>query len=107
MKIQESKADGNGQAETKEAKLKKGQNFDENRDYSIYFTEKYEPEKIIGATDEYGGLHFLIKWKDNRQADLIPAKVANVKIPQVFDFVYSIQQFIFYFRWLLHSTNNV
>ena len=86
MKIQESKPDGNGQAETKEAKLKKGQNFDENRDYSIYFTEKYTPEKIIGATDEYGGLHFLIKWKDNRQADLIPAKVANVKIPQVFDF---------------------
>ena len=48
--------------------------------------KKYEAEKIVGATDEYGDLHFLIKWKNNRQADmvLVPSKIANVKIPQVY-----------------------
>jgi hypothetical protein len=45
--------------------------------------KKYEAEKIVGATDEYGDLHFLIKWKNNRQADMVPSKIANVKIPQM------------------------
>merc|ERR1719361_370089 len=44
---------------------------------------KYEAEKIVGATDEYGDLHFLIKWKNNRQADMVPSKIANIKIPQM------------------------
>ena len=48
-----------------------------------WFTEKLVADKIIGATDEYGDLQFLIKWKDVQKADLVPSKLANVKIPQV------------------------
>lgn len=41
------------------------------------------PEKIIGATDSSGQLMFLLKWKDIEEADLIPAKEANVMCPQI------------------------
>ena len=55
----------------------------EASDQSKWFTEAMKAEEIIGATDEYGDLQFLIKWKDVPQADLVPSKLANVKIPQV------------------------
>lgn len=42
-----------------------------------------EAEKIIGATDSGGNLMFLMKWKGGEDADLIPAKEANVRWPAV------------------------
>lgn len=47
------------------------------------FDKGLDAEKILGASDSGGVLTFLIQFKGIDQAEMVPASVANVKIPQM------------------------
>ena len=52
-------------------------------------------EKVIGASNEPGELYFVIKWKGSDELDLVPAKEANLKIPQALYYIYIFIYFLF------------
>ncbi|ALC38947.1 Su-var-205 [Drosophila busckii] len=47
------------------------------------FDRGLEAKKILGASDNNGRLTFLIQFKGGDQAELVPAVIANAKIPQM------------------------
>jgi len=51
------------------------------------FERGFEAEKVLGATDSAGELMLLVKWRQSNEADLVPARIVNVKCPSlVIDF---------------------
>jgi chromobox protein 1 len=47
------------------------------------FARGLEAEAVLGATDASGELCYLIKWNGCKELDLVPAREANKKCPQV------------------------
>ncbi|CAF1618438.1 unnamed protein product [Rotaria sp. Silwood1] len=47
------------------------------------FDRGFEAEKILGATDSAGELMLLVKWRHSDEADLVPARIVNVKCPRL------------------------
>lgn len=50
---------------------------------SLKMLAEAEAERIIGAVQIVGELHFVIKWKDIVAPSLVVAKEANIKWPQI------------------------
>lgn len=62
----------------------KGSKEKKKADKQNGFDKGLTAEEIIGATENNGEVHFLIKWKEAmHDYELIPSRIVNIKIPQM------------------------
>ncbi|KAM0728277.1 Chromobox protein-like protein 1 [Formica fusca] len=47
------------------------------------FKRGLEADKILGSADDNGELMYLMQWKGTDAVDMVPAKEANIKCPQI------------------------
>lgn len=87
-KIKPSKPEESGDKKTKQVKRKStGESLPKKKKKNDKRANGFErgmvAEEILGATETSGEVHFLIKWKGVNDAELVPSKIANIKIPQM------------------------
>ncbi|KAH8410950.1 hypothetical protein KR222_000825, partial [Zaprionus bogoriensis] len=56
---------------------------DESAGMQFGFARGLKPAKILGATNSSGSLMFLMSWTNSKRAEMVPAKLANIKCPQL------------------------
>ncbi|KAI9583269.1 chromobox protein homolog 3-like [Glossina fuscipes] len=66
-----------------EAKIKRKTVKDESNKGKIGFDRGLEPLQILDVTKSSGELMFLMKWSGIDEAELVPAKKANIICPQI------------------------
>ena len=60
-----------------------GSNHSQSSNTPSGFDRGFEAEKVLGATDSAGELMLLVKWRHSDEADLVPARIVNMKCPKL------------------------